>query len=61
MKIIVSSWPGLKTQWKILVKFSISYEDHSLETLAPQKKDHGFQKDMWQFDLQPPVTSSFCL
>jgi hypothetical protein len=46
---------------KILVKFGTSLDDRSLETRASHKKDHSFQKETWQFELQLLATSSFRL
>ena len=44
-----------------LVKFGTSLDDRSLETRASHKKDHSFQKETWQFELQLQATSLFCL
>ena len=46
---------------KKLVKFGTSFYDRSFQTGASHMKDHGFQKEMCQFKLLWPVTSSFGL
>ena len=61
IKIDVCPWRSLMTPWKKLVKFGTSFDDCAFQTGASHMKDHGFQKEMCQFKLLWPLTSSFGL
>ena len=61
IKIDVCLWRAIMTPWKKMVKFGTSFDDRSFETGEFHMKDHGFPKEMCQFKLLWPLTSSFGL